>query len=112
SLSLRANKIALVQRPGDARLMAGMWELPPAKSPDGKELMRLKHSITHSDYRVTVFSRTAAKADVRWVSVSRLGGLALTGLARKILQRAGLLNIKRAALMAHHSRTSKIDART
>jgi A/G-specific adenine glycosylase len=111
SLSLRAKKIALVQRPSDARLMAGMWELPSAKNPDGNELMRLKHSITHTDYHVSVFSR-ATGADVRWVSIAKLENLALTGLARKILQRASLLNIKRAAPITHHSRRSKINART
>jgi len=111
SLSLRAHKIALVQRPGNVRLMAGMWELPSARNPDGTALMRLKHSITHTDYRVTVFSR-AAGADVRWVATAKLESLALTGLTRKILQRASLLNIKRAALITHHSCRRKINART
>jgi A/G-specific adenine glycosylase len=111
SLLLRGNKVALVQRPRDASLMAGMWELPSIEKPSGNELMRLKHSITNTDYRVAVYSGGLV-ADARWVSRDRLAALALTGLTRKILQRAGLLNIKRVAIMPNHSSRRKINART
>jgi A/G-specific adenine glycosylase len=98
SLLARGNRVALVQRPRDARLMAGMWELPSSENPIGDALMRLKHSITNTDYRIAVYSGDAV-AGVRWVSKDRLESLALTGLTRKILQRAGLLNIKRVAII-------------
>jgi A/G-specific adenine glycosylase len=111
SLSLGAKKIALVQRPRNARLMAGMWELPSAEGPAGNELMTLKHSITHTDYRVAVFAGATADG-ARWISLAKLEGLALTGVTRKILQRAGLLNIKRVAFIPSHSRRRTINART
>lgn len=115
SLSLRANKVALMQRPKDARLMAGMWELPPKaayrQAKKEPELFKLRHSITDTDYRVSVFAG-ASLAGCCWVSVSDLNGMALTGLTRKILQRAGILNIKGLTRSRHHSRRNNINAGT
>src|SRR5207248_2279256 len=56
-LALRADAVWLIQRASSERLMAGMWELPPASSAQAsrdRNLMRLKHSITSTDYSVTV----------------------------------------------------------
>jgi len=52
----------------------------------------LRHSITVTDYTVRVW-RGAAPGGIggKWVPVERLGRVALTGLARKILRRAKIL---------------------
>jgi A/G-specific adenine glycosylase len=114
-------KVLLVQRPPDARLMAGMWELPeiepdgnrattesgkriPASRPDNsagstggnrkipEHHFRLRHSITVTDYTVYVSRLTAPPAiQGEWISTRGLGRTALTGLARKILRRAAIL---------------------
>ena len=103
--------VFLVRRAPDARLMAGMWELPEltaALRGKGKQvphstrngtargvgrslLFSAKHSITTTDYTVRVW-RSVAPPGVngQWFSVSRLRRVALTGLARKILIKADL----------------------
>jgi A/G-specific adenine glycosylase len=124
ALDSQAGKVLLVQRPRDASLMAGMWELPEigpgAKAPaalgrkhrsaealrhpkaDGyipgrpdanpQLMFTVRHSITVTNYTVHVW-RTAAPKKIRgeWFAVERLGRVALTGLARKILRKAELL---------------------
>lgn len=106
-----AAAVFLVQRPRDARLMAGMWELPelpgPPVSADKQQSPRsarndrtdsnsplwftVRHSITVTDYKVRVW-RMSAPSDMRgeWVGLDRLARVALTGLARKILRKAGI----------------------
>lgn len=123
ALDCRDGRVFLVQRPRDASLMAGMWELPemvssvigaekqqvpPARftarrndkgSGNGnvavaspKLCFSLRHSITVTDYKVNVW-RCASPQDVsgEWVASERLARVALTGLARKILQKAEML---------------------
>jgi A/G-specific adenine glycosylase len=90
----RANgAVFLVQRPKNARVMAGMWELPEITAPqDGTEpLVTVKHSITVTDYTVRIW-RMSAPPEIsgQWCTIERLPRLALTGLARKILRRSGL----------------------
>ena len=86
----RGSKILLQQRPASARLMPGMWELPSAHRTGGTVKMRLRHSITDTDYHVSVFasegSIRAQQAGV-WHALPTLRHLPLTGLTRKILQR-------------------------
>jgi len=86
----RGSKILLRQRPASARLMPGMWELPSAHRTGGTVKMRLRHSITDTDYQVAVFaseeSIRAQQAGV-WQALPTLQRLPLTGLTRKILQR-------------------------
>jgi A/G-specific adenine glycosylase len=87
--------VLLVQRPADASLMAGMWELPAFASAqhNGDEpIARLRHAITDTDYDVSVFAVPPGKvqtsaADARWFAPRQWERLALTGLARKILRR-------------------------
>ena len=90
----RDGKVFLVQRPRDASLMAGMWELPEVAGMKlaGDPWFAVRHSITVTDYTVHVW-RLAAPAGVRgkWTRTDRLGRIALTGLARKILRRAEAL---------------------
>ncbi len=90
-LNINEDSVLLVQRPQNAPLMAGMWELPELSSPNGKEpQFTLRHSITVTDYTVKVMN-TLAKVEGQWVRKSRLVKLPLTGLARKILRAASLL---------------------
>jgi A/G-specific adenine glycosylase len=121
ALDQRDGAVFLVQRARDARLMAGMWELPEAVVARAREkqvpplrfaqgrndkgkgngkdrggskelLFTVRHSITVTDYTVRVWSQTAPPG-IRgeWVAVERLGRVALTGLARKILRKAEVL---------------------
>ena len=123
--------VFLVQRPRDARLMAGMWDLPelagPVMGADEQQIRRfarndkmrekghrmgdrtvtgsdprlwftVRHSITVTDYRVRVWRmRMSAQSGLRgeWFGLDRLARVALTGLARKILRKAGLLGIRK-----------------
>jgi A/G-specific adenine glycosylase len=92
ALHRRNGSVFLTQRPCDARLMAGMWELPEISCPKdhAQPLLTVKHSITVTDYTVNVWPTTEMQ-DVtgRWWAFDRLPKLALTGLARKILRTSG-----------------------
>ena len=87
-------KIFLVQRPRDASLLADMWELPEIPPPHtrAKPALTVRHSITVTDYKVQVWRSSAPNLTAgQWISLHRLSKLALTGLARKILRKTGLL---------------------
>ena len=87
-LSIKADKVLLRQRPKTSSLMAGMWELPEMVKNNGQiPLMRLKHSITITDYAVTVYAGDSKTG--KWVSLRTVEKLALTGLARKIFRALG-----------------------
>jgi len=94
ALSCEDDRVTLVQRPADASLMAGMWELPEIPRPGDHEnpIFKVRHSITVTDYVVSVW-RTAVPHGVpkQRVAKGRLAQLALTGLARKILRKAEIL---------------------
>lgn len=88
ALSLSNGAVRLVRRSSRESLMPGMWELPRTDS-GRKPLFSLKHSITNTNYDVRVIS--TATADGTPVKLSRAPQLPLTGLARKILSRAGVI---------------------
>ena len=94
SMSCRDSEVFLVQRSRDASLMPGMWELPERSDRNGSTspAFSLRHSITVTDYTVHVWREDSPGAvDGRWIPVERLGRVALTGLARKILRKAAIL---------------------
>ena len=106
-------EVLLRHRPSDASLMPGMLELPslPQEVVMGREpLLRVRHSITNTNYYVQVFAsrsprdkalrRTLAGTEesLEWVRTNRLGETPLTGLARKILQRLDVMDIRRPVL--------------
>jgi len=79
-----------------------MWELPTLRNSavPGKDLrMNVRHAIMQVNYYVrirTVFeddveAMTVAGGERRWVPLGEAAGMALTGLARKVLARAHLL---------------------
>ena len=74
--------------------MPGMWELPeiPVSSVPSQASLTVRHSITVTDYTVRVMRGPApAESRGRWVAKTRIPQLPLTGLARKILQRAQVI---------------------
>ncbi len=92
SLLRRGQAVRLVRRPQSLSLMPGMWELPPHPGDGAAPLLELRHAITVTDYRVRVYAGCHADGlPGAWVAVSRLERLPLTGLARKILRRAGII---------------------
>ncbi|MEO6803894.1 MAG: A/G-specific adenine glycosylase [Granulicella sp.] len=94
-------EILLEQRPQQASLMAGMYELPPLP-PDAvathEPILTLRHAITDTLYRVAIYedptlrtSIPASKPMLHWAPTTDLATLPLTGLTRKVLQRLKLL---------------------
>jgi A/G-specific adenine glycosylase len=93
-LAVVDGRVFLEQRPASASLMPAMWELPATEPSrvSSQESMALRHAITNTDYLVTVVRGPAPNAGRgRWISFSRLRQLPLTGLARKVLRRAGII---------------------
>jgi A/G-specific adenine glycosylase len=94
ALATRPDSILLVQRNADESLMAGMWELPAAEPPvrSGEVLFTVRHSITVTDYVVSVVAQSATPtAKGIWISHQRVNKLPLTGLAKKILRKAKII---------------------
>jgi A/G-specific adenine glycosylase len=95
ALAKKDGSILLLQRPADASLMAGMWELPPAQrsNRNGNEpIARLRHSITDTDYDIFVIAgllddQKSLEANARWFSRRQWQRLPLTGLTRKVLRK-------------------------
>jgi hypothetical protein len=94
--------VLLEQRPATLTVMPGLWELPTLRDPEVPEQdlrMTVRHAIMQVNYYVRI--RTVFEDDVkamtvvvgkrRWVPLGRAAGMALTGLARKVLSRAHLL---------------------
>ena len=101
ALSRRNGSIFLTQRPADACLMAGMWELPEIPGPEdhSRPLLTVKHSITVTDYTVKVWERSEDFDSAgNWLALNRLPRLPLTGLARKILRRSGIFPASEAKI--------------
>jgi A/G-specific adenine glycosylase len=93
ALVCKDGSVFLVRRPADASLMRGMWELPELANTNGDgPAFTLRHSITVTDYTVRVWRGAASSREFgKWIPVARLGKMALTGLARKILRKAAML---------------------
>jgi hypothetical protein len=98
--------VLLEQRPADFSVMPGLWELPLLRDPVVPETdlrMTVRHAIMQVNYTVRV--RTVLEEEVesllepaglrRWVPLTEAAGMALTGLARKVLTRARLLSSAR-----------------
>lgn len=87
-------EVFLRRRPEESSLMPGMWELPLVAAPgplNGKKpLLTLKHSITVTDFTVSVFAGgKRLPREGRWIALKSAARLPLTGLTRKILKRIG-----------------------
>jgi len=97
-----SREVLLEQRPVSNTVMPGMWELPALEDtavPEKELRMTVRHSIMQVNYYVrirTVFeddveSMTVRQGVRRWIPLHEAEGMALTGLARKVLTRAHLL---------------------
>jgi A/G-specific adenine glycosylase len=94
SLNVENGAVLLKRRSAASSLMAGMWELPEIAAPNADTVAKfiLRHSITVTDYTVRVCENN--HSDVtggRWFAPSRVANLALTGLTRKILRTARII---------------------
>jgi A/G-specific adenine glycosylase len=91
SLNHRPTSVLLVRRSKNESLMPGMWELPEVITPNGdpQPLFLLRHSITVTNFVVRVVGSTDSTG--QWIKISRLNALPLTGLAKKILQTAKII---------------------
>jgi A/G-specific adenine glycosylase len=100
--SQASREVLLEKRPQSHTVMPGMWELPLLRDvefPDDELRMTLRHAIMLVNYFVrirTVFEDDAESVTIlggerRWVPLGEAGSMALTGLARKVLTRAHLL---------------------
>jgi A/G-specific adenine glycosylase len=116
-----STEILLCLRPANASIMPAMFELPPLpiEAVEGREpALRVRHSITNTNYYVQVFAPQRnvvagsekrrrgpvpalrgkvpkGSGELHWVNVLRLGGLPMTGLARKVLQRLKVMDTVR-----------------
>ena len=93
-LACRGKTVFLVQRAASTSLMPGMWELPemPVNGVRPKVAWRLRHSITVTDFVVEVSAgEPPAGIRGRWVALSRVEELPLTGLTKKILRHANFI---------------------
>jgi A/G-specific adenine glycosylase len=95
-------EVLLEQRPESVSVMPGLWELPALRDtavPETEVRMTVRHAIMQVNYYVRiravmeddVDAMTVAGGKRRWVPLSEAVGMALTGLARKVLTRAHLL---------------------
>ena len=108
-------RILLEQRSASETVMASMWQLPflrSAQVPERELCMTVRHVIMQVNYVVRVRDVAEDKLDAaedqvnhrRWVSPAEAEKMALTGLTRKVLSRAGLLPLSsRSALPASPS---------
>ena len=98
----RSREVLLEKRPETLTVMPGLWELPLLKEtavPEDELRMTVRHAIMQVNYYVrirTVFEDdsewlTVRSGERRWVPLGEAAGIALTGLARKVLTRAHLL---------------------
>ncbi|HEY4380694.1 MAG TPA: A/G-specific adenine glycosylase [Acidobacteriaceae bacterium] len=117
-----ATELLLSLRGSQTSVMPAMFELPmlPLDSVEGREpVLRVRHAITNTNYYVQVFApgrnepngrklppapqlrRAIEKgsSELHWVGTTRLGGLPITGLTRKILQRLHVMDSARISLL-------------
>ncbi|MGA9588041.1 MAG: A/G-specific adenine glycosylase, partial [Terracidiphilus sp.] len=96
------DEIFLEQRAATNTVMPGLWELPPLAGGDAADLeerLTVRHAIMQVNYVVRVYALTQDRlgeiektgGEQRWVLVTKASAMALTGLARKVLTRAGLI---------------------
>jgi A/G-specific adenine glycosylase len=92
ALVRRNGSVLLRQRNKESSLMPGMWELPECKSVNENKfpLLKLRHSITTTDYTVFVHAGNSKKRPAdQWVPLRSVYRLPLTGLTRKIIRGLG-----------------------
>ena len=95
-------QVLLEQRAATNTVMPGLWELPGLSSDDAtalEEVVTVRHAIMQVNYTVRVHVLPPSELSLiantggaqRWIQLAEASTMALTGLARKVLTRAGLL---------------------
>jgi A/G-specific adenine glycosylase len=92
-------EVLLEQRAASNTVMPGLWELPAlaeGRGADGEERLTVRHAIMQVNYVVRVYALPQdrlerAAGTQRWIPLAEAPGVALTGLARKVLTRSGLI---------------------
>ncbi len=85
----RDQHLLLWQRPSDASLMPGFWELPePEHVPNamaGEKLGSFRHGITFHDYRFDVYAAVpSAEMDAcQWIRLEQLDSIPVSTIVRK-----------------------------
>lgn len=116
ALAIRDQRVLMRQRPSDASVMPGFWELPMASSDasalralgfpscvEGEELGSFAHSITNTQYTARVYLAEfegSLTQDQRWISVREMSGVPLSTISRKALRLAresGVLAVRAGA---------------
>jgi A/G-specific adenine glycosylase len=93
-LATKGDSVLLVQRGANESLMSGMWELPTLRDSVCKQkvLFRVRHSVTVTDYVVSVVAQSEVSAEGgEWVDRRKLLKLPLSGLAKKILSKRNII---------------------
>jgi A/G-specific adenine glycosylase len=99
-----SDEVLLEQRTALQTVMPGLWELPTLRDvnvPREDLRMTVRHAIMQVNYTVRIRAvgegevelLTVAGGERRWVALDEAARMALTGLTRKVLARAGLLRI-------------------
>lgn len=94
--------ILMSQRAAQESQMPGMWELPAVDASELSEdsiLLTVRHSITSTNFYVTIYSLTPdqrkvllpPKNSLQWIQPRELRTLAMTGLTRKVLKRLKIM---------------------
>jgi A/G-specific adenine glycosylase len=94
ALVTKGDCVLLVRRRSNENLMSGMWELPTLSRSVGSEnvLFRVRHSITVTDYVVSVVAQSGVATEgAEWISQRKAQKLPLTGLTKKILRKANII---------------------
>lgn len=95
-------EVLLEQRLASQTVMPGLWEFPALREnaiPARQTRLEVRHAIMNVNYAVSI--RDVREDDLervclpsgerRWVTLGEAGGMALTGLTRKVLTRLRLL---------------------
>jgi A/G-specific adenine glycosylase len=93
-LATKDDSVLLVQRGAKENLMPGMWELPALSHSirNHEALFRLRHSITVTDYMVTVVAQSEVSGENgEWIDRRKAPKLPLTGLTKKILRKVNII---------------------
>ena len=94
ALATKGDRVYLVRRHANESLMAGMWELPRLNDSISKQevLFRVRHAITVTAYIVNVVRQLKVPGvNGHWIQLRKARKLPLTGLTKKILRKANLI---------------------
>ncbi len=110
-------EVLLEQRSSTVSVMPGLWELPSLReAPKHDVRFTVRHAIMNVNYVVRVrdvreedlAELTLAAGERQWIPLRNAAGMALTGLAQKVLKRAHTLPLPQSGAIAAASEESPI----